>query len=52
MKSLSKTKSDKGIYQGMQFTGKVVSTLVRGRLVYDHGQIVAPEGCGELVRRG
>lgn len=51
MQSFSKTKSDKGVYQGMKFTGRVVSTLVRGRLVYDHGRIVAPDGCGELVRR-
>ena len=51
LKSYSKTKSDKGVYQGMQFTGKVVSTLVRGALVYDGQRILVPDGFGQLVRR-
>lgn len=50
-KSFSKTRSDKGVYQNMTFTGKVVATLVRGELVYENGSIVAPEGHGCLVRR-
>lgn len=52
LKSYSKTKSDKGVYQNMKFTGKVVSTLVRGKVVYDGEQIVAPDGFGTLVKRG
>lgn len=51
LKSFSKTKSDKGIYQNMQFTGKVIKTLVRGKLVYDDEKIVAPAGYGELITR-
>ena len=51
LKSYSKTKSDKGVYQNMRFKGKVVAALVRGRLVYDGEGIVAPEGYGEFVRR-
>lgn len=51
LKSYSKTKSDKGVYQNMKFTGRVTTTLVRGKVVYDGEAIVAPEGHGELVRR-
>ena len=51
LKSFSKTKSSKGVYQGMKFTGKVVSTLVRGELVYDGQNILVPDGYGKLVRR-
>lgn len=51
LKSFSKTKSDKGIYQGMKFTGKVIQTIVRGKLVYDSGEIAAPAGYGALVTR-
>lgn len=51
LKSFSKTKSSKGVYQGMKFTGKVTSTLVRGELVYDGQNILVPDGYGKLVRR-
>lgn len=48
-KSFSKTKSSKGIYQGMEFTGKVCQTYVRGNLVYDKGKITGAQGYGEYV---
>ena len=51
MKSFSKTKSDKGVYQGMHFKGKVVKTMVRGELVYDDGEITAEAGYGKIVLR-
>lgn len=51
MRSFSKTKSDKGIYQGMQFRGKVEITLVRGEIVYNDGEITAEPGYGKLVVR-
>jgi len=51
MRSFSKTKSDKGIYQGMQFRGKVEKTLVRGEIVYNDGEITAEPGYGKLVVR-
>lgn len=51
LKSFSKTKSSKGVYQGMKFTGKVTSTLVRGELVYDGQNILVLDGYGKLVRR-
>ncbi|MBC8588617.1 allantoinase AllB [Paratissierella segnis] len=49
MKSFSKTKSNKGIYQDMKFKGKVEKTLVRGELVYDNGMIVGKQGYGQYV---
>lgn len=51
LQSFSKTKSDKGIYQNMQFTGKVVQTLVRGNPVYSGEGIVASAGYGKLITR-
>lgn len=48
-KSLSKTKSVKGIYQDMQLKGKVIQTYVRGELVYDDGEITTQAGYGEYV---
>lgn len=51
-KSFSKTKSDKGVYQGMRFTGKVETTLLRGEVVYDNGRIEVDAGYGRLVKRG
>lgn len=51
MKTFSKTKSGKGIYQNMHFRGKVLKTLVRGRTVYDDGRIVEEAGWGQLILR-
>lgn len=51
-KSFSKTKSDKGVYHGYPFRGKVVSTYVRGRRVYDNGKITADAGWGGFVPKG
>ncbi len=48
-KSLSKTKSEKGIYQDARFKGKVMQTYVRGQLVYDSGEIKAKAGYGRYV---
>ena len=50
-KSFSKTKSSLGVYQDMKLKGKVVTTLVRGEVVYDGEKIVAEEGHGSLVTR-
>ena len=50
-KSFSKTKSTKGIYQDMEFTGKVKACYVRGELVYDGEQIVGAPGRGAYVPR-
>jgi dihydroorotase-like cyclic amidohydrolase len=49
MKSFSKTKSNKGIYQDMKLKGKVEKTFVRGELVYDNGVIVGKQGYGQYV---
>lgn len=50
LSSFSKTKSDKGIYQGMRFTGRVTDTFVRGVHVYGGGRILSDEHRGRLVK--
>ena len=51
-RSLSKTKSAKGIYQGMEFTGRVKACYVRGELVYDGVKAVGEPGWGRYVSGG
>lgn len=48
-KSLSKTKSDKNVYHGMEMKGRVKQTWVRGKLVYDNGSITGERGYGQYV---
>lgn len=50
--SLSKTKSSKGVYQGMEFTGKVKQCYVRGEKVYDNGKITGTAGYGKYISKG
>jgi dihydroorotase (multifunctional complex type) len=38
------------LYDGMTQQGRVVTTLVGGRTVFDHGEIVAEAGVGGIVR--
>jgi allantoinase len=49
--SFSKTKSDRGPYQGRRIRGKVVATLLRGQVIYRDGQIIGEPGYGKLVSR-
>ncbi len=49
-KSFSKTKSEKGVYQGFRLKGRVTHTFVRGELVYCGGEILAPDGYGQFIR--
>lgn len=48
-KSFSKTRSDKGIYQNIQLKGKVEKTYVRGKLIYDQGEIIGKAGYGTYI---
>lgn len=48
-KSFSKTKSVKGIYQGMRMKGQVTATYVRGERIYDSGTIIGKPGFGKFV---
>lgn len=48
-KSFSKTKSNQGLYEGYKFKGKVMSTMVRGTIVYDDGEITADSTYGQYV---
>lgn len=38
------------LYDGMTFRGRVVTTLVGGRVVYDGGEVVGRPGDGQFVR--
>jgi allantoinase len=42
----AESESDQGYtpFEGMELTGKVVSTYLRGQKIYDNGQIVGPAG--------
>ena len=44
-------KNKQSPFIGMAVTGAVVSTLLRGKLVYRNGEIVAPPGTGRFLRR-
>ena len=44
-------KNKHSAYVGYSFKGKVVQTLVRGKTVYQDGEITADPGYGKLVRR-
>ena len=38
------------VWQGYPLTGRVVTTIVRGTTVYDHGEIVGSPGYGAIIR--
>ena len=38
------------VWQGYPLTGRVVTTIVRGTVVYDRGEIVGSPGYGQIVR--
>ena len=38
-------------FEGYDFKGRVIQTLVRGRTVFENGQIVAAPGYGNLIKR-
>ena len=46
----SRARGTAKIWDGLTFTGKVVSTIVRGQVVYDNGEIVGEPGYGTLMR--
>ncbi|MDY0393558.1 amidohydrolase family protein [Virgibacillus halophilus] len=47
--SFSKTKSSQGIYEGYQFKGKVMGTMVRGHVVYEDDEIKGDSSYGQYV---
>jgi len=46
------TNADYSPYDGWEVTGWPITTISRGEVVYDKGQIVGAPGRGRLVRRG
>jgi dihydropyrimidinase/allantoinase len=49
-RSFSKAGDNMRAYHGRQMKGRVISTLVRGRRVYQEGDIIAQPGYGRFVR--
>lgn len=45
------TRNRHSAYLGCLFKGRVQQTYVRGKLVYDHGEIVTDPGWGRLLKR-
>jgi dihydropyrimidinase len=43
--------SDHSLYEGMEVSGGVTKTFVRGSLVAEDGEIVADDGHGSFVER-
>ena len=39
-------------YAGMKMAGEVYATYLRGRKIYQNGELVAPPGTGRFLRRG
>ena len=39
------------VYEGMEVYGTPETTIVRGKIVYDHGKILIEPGYGEILRR-
>jgi dihydroorotase-like cyclic amidohydrolase len=37
-------------YEGMELTGKVDMTIVRGKIVFNKGETTAPKGYGRFIR--
>lgn len=46
-----KTASDFSVYEGWEFTGWPIFTMVRGNIVYEDGQVVGKPGTGQYLPR-
>ncbi len=49
-RSFSKSGGNMRVYDGRELRGKILSTLVRGRQVYEEGEITARAGHGKFLR--
>lgn len=45
------TKCDYSLYEGMSFVGKIVATGIRGEIVYENGNFIAPSARGRFIPR-
>lgn len=50
--SMLKSKADYSVYEGWAVTGWPVTTIRRGEVVYQDGQVIGEPGSGQLVPRG
>ncbi len=46
-----RSKADFSIYEGMEVTGWPVTTILRGEVIYDDGQVTDRKGGGKYLRR-
>jgi dihydroorotase-like cyclic amidohydrolase len=46
----SRSRDSARIFHGLKYQGRVLRTIVRGKTVYQNGQIVGPRGWGRMVR--
>lgn len=46
----SRSRGSARIFDGIGYRGRVLRTIVRGRTVYSEGQVVGPQGWGQMVR--
>lgn len=46
----SRSRGSARIFHGLNYQGRVLRTIVRGKTVYQNGQIVGPRGWGRMVR--
>ena len=49
-RSFSKAGDNMRVYHGRRMKGRIISTLVRGRRVYQEGEIVAQPGYGQFIK--
>jgi dihydropyrimidinase len=47
----AQTRTDYSLYDGWEINGRLLTTISRGEVIYDHGRIVAANGRGRLLRR-
>ena len=46
----SRSRGSARLFDGMAYRGEVQRTIVRGRTVYANGQVIGPQGWGQMVR--
>jgi dihydropyrimidinase len=47
----AQTRLDYSLYDGWEINGRLMTTISRGEVIYDNGQIIAKGGRGRFVRR-
>jgi dihydropyrimidinase len=45
------SRADYSVYEGWKVTGWPLTTIRRGQILYDNGQVIARAGTGKLIQR-